>query len=188
MNAARSPCMTHSEHLSLSQTSSEPGRRRQGGPTHLTGNGGLQVRTVIMYPLTSHGTRVLSFRSRWRRYLPLFALLMYLAMIVLGSIRGMAQQVFHDTNDKVLHALAYGTLAALLFLGQSKPVFRRSVIVVLVIALLGALDELIQRNFPYRSPDPMDWLADVSAAIAVCAILAAVRAVWYARQRKLPRS
>lgn len=136
----------------------------------------------------SNGTPVLPFRSRWRRYLPLFAFLIYLAMIVLGSIRGMAQQVFQDTNDKVLHMLAYGTLAGLLFLGQSKPVVQRSVIVVMVIALLGALDELIQRNFPYRTPDPMDWLADVSAAIAVCAILAAVRALWYARQRKLPRT
>ncbi len=121
---------------------------------------------------------------RWRRYLPLIAVLIYLAMIILGSIRGMAPKLFHDTNDKVLHMLAYGTLAALLFLGQSRPVLQRSMVVVLVIALLGALDELIQRNFPYRSPDPMDWLADISAAVAVCMILAVLRPIWRAYLKK----
>lgn len=120
--------------------------------------------------------------SNWSRWLIPLAIVTYIAMLVLGSLLGSTPQVLRGTNDKLLHTLAYGTLATLLFLGMRQPLLRRSAIIVLAIALMGALDEWIQSFFPHRSSDRMDWVADVAAAIAVCSLLS--MACWLRDRRR----
>lgn len=84
-------------------------------------------------------------------------------------------------QDKLLHALAYAVLGALLFSGfrgtGCSP--RRAVLLsVLVASLYGATDEFHQSFVPGRSPDPLDWVADtLGAAIGAAAALAATRAL-----------
>lgn len=99
------------------------------------------------------------------------AIAAYIAMILLGSLLGSTPSVLKGTNDKMLHAIAYGTLALMLFLGMRQPILWRSLIIIAAIAVMGALDEWIQSFFPHRRSDRMDWVADVTAAIAVCGVL-----------------
>jgi VanZ family protein len=80
-------------------------------------------------------------------------------------------------QDKLLHALAYAVLGALLFSG-----FRGTgcsprcalLLSVLVASLYGATDEFHQSFVPGRSPDPLDWVADtLGAALGASSALVA---------------
>lgn len=121
------------------------------------------------------GPRSVPPLSRWRRWLPPLALCLYLAILVIGNIRGLGEQLFPDTSDKLLHATAYGGLAALLFIGLRWPAWPRALAIIGLIAVLGALDEFIQSFMPHRHADVADWVADVAGAIAVCSVLALFR-------------
>ncbi|HSM91322.1 MAG TPA: VanZ family protein, partial [Anaeromyxobacteraceae bacterium] len=76
--------------------------------------------------------------------------------------------------DKVLHAGAYGVLAALaarglLALGWTA---RRTLGIALVAAsLYGVTDELHQAFVPGRDADPLDWAADTAGAVAGAALV-----------------
>ncbi|HEY0974943.1 MAG TPA: VanZ family protein [Solimonas sp.] len=118
--------------------------------------------------------------AAWRRALVPLAVTIYAVMIALGSLWVRLPDPLRDTNDKILHVLAYGGLSVLLFLGLRLPVLRRSLVIVSAIAVMGAIDEYIQSFFPHRHSDVMDWCADVGAAIAVCATFATLRALWRA--------
>lgn len=63
--------------------------------------------------------------------------------------------------DKLVHAGLFGILAALLYLAGlgSGPA-------VLLAASYGVADEVHQMFVPGRSPDLLDWLADVAGAVA----------------------
>jgi len=65
-------------------------------------------------------------------------------------------------NDKVVHAVLYGVLGATLAFGRSRaPAPVRHVILLGIGAIYGVTDELHQMFVPGRSPDVLDWLADV---------------------------
>lgn len=113
--------------------------------------------------------------SRWRHWLPPLALVLYLMILVLGNMRGMSEQLLPDASDKLIHAVAYGGLAALLFVGLRWPAWPRAMGIVALIAVLGAVDEYIQSFMPHRDADVMDWVADVLGAAVVCCVLAAIR-------------
>ncbi len=119
--------------------------------------------------------------SAWRRLLLPLAAASYLTMIVLGSWLSTLPKPLQDTDDKLLHVLAYGGLAGLLFVGLRLPALKRALVVVATVAVLGAVDETIQSFFPHRHSDPMDWLADISAAAGVCLVLGIVRHLYRSR-------
>jgi len=121
---------------------------------------------------------------RWRQWLPPLALILYGLILILGNIRGMGEQLLPDASDKHLHALAYGGLSALLFVGLRAPVVYRTLGIIVLIAALGAVDECIQTLMPHRQADPMDWAADVLGSIAVCAVLATLRVLMPGRLRR----
>ena len=121
---------------------------------------------------------------RWRQWLPPLALILYGLILILGNIRGMGEQLLPDASDKHLHALAYGGLAALLFVGLRAPVVYRTLGIIALIAALGAVDECIQTLMPHRQADPMDWAADVLGSTAVCAVLATLRVCMPGRLRR----
>lgn len=121
------------------------------------------------------------FRAQRRRVFAVSSgVVFYAALLIMGSQPEVATNLHLEFfNDKVLHALAYGGLAGLLFLGLAQPPLRRSLWVVGIVALLGAVDELIQAALPHRDANVMDWLADLGGALLACVTLSAVRAVVY---------
>jgi VanZ family protein len=85
--------------------------------------------------------------------------------------------------DKLLHALAFGVLAALLagaFARDAGRVNRMVALAALVAAAYGATDEWHQSFVPGRNPDPGDLLADAvgaSAGALVAGVLLRARGV-----------
>ena len=99
------------------------------------------------------------------------AIAMFLSIIVTGSIPGARAGVGHYASGVVLHSLAYATLALLWFTASRGSAASRSLAAVLAVAVMGAIDELVQSMFPFRGANVGDWLVDCSSAIVTCAIL-----------------
>jgi hypothetical protein len=78
----------------------------------------------------------------------------------------------HD--DKVVHATLYAVLGGLLRLATG-----RVGAAVAIAAAVGMADEIYQSTIPGRSPDPLDWVADVLGAFAGAALVTALaRSRW----------
>jgi VanZ family protein len=110
------------------------------------------------------------------------ALVLFLLILVLGSLPGARQDIGQFASGLVLHAGAYAILAALVFFGSSGSASQRGVKTALTIALMGAADEFVQSFFPYRTAAVSDWLVDVTAGTAACAVL------WQAWPRLIKRA
>lgn len=93
------------------------------------------------------------------------AIVLYLMILVLGSVPNARADIGEVASGVVLHSLAYGGLAFLLFTGGSGGAAWRGVKAVLTVALMGALDEFVQSFFPYRHATVTDWLVDCNAAV-----------------------
>jgi len=111
------------------------------------------------------------------------AIVLYLAIIIIGSIPGERHAIGEYATGVVLHSIAYSGLAALWFTGSTGDGAQRALKAVAVIALMGACDEGIQSFFPYRGAAVSDWLVDCVAAIVAATILWAV----LPKQSLLPR-
>jgi len=92
-------------------------------------------------------------------------------MVVLGSIPGNANALSDRFGDKLLHLLAYGFMAALCFQALRGRHLTQSLISLLIIALFGLIDELVQSLLPYRNASLLDWCFDIAAAMAVIIFL-----------------
>jgi VanZ family protein len=99
------------------------------------------------------------------------ALLMFAAILVIGSIPGARSGIGHYATGVVLHSLAYAILTFLLFTGSNGSAGSRALKSVLAVALMGAGDELLQSLFAYRGAAIADWLVDCSAAIVTATLL-----------------
>jgi len=93
------------------------------------------------------------------------AIVLYLMILVLGSIPNARADIGQVASGVVLHSCAYGGLAFLLFTGGRGSAVLRGIKAVLTVALMGALDETVQSFFPYRHAAVSDWLVDCSAAL-----------------------
>ncbi|GAB3463282.1 hypothetical protein GCM10027321_25710 [Massilia terrae] len=102
------------------------------------------------------------------------AILMYLTILVAGSIPGARAEIGHVASGLVLHSIAYAVLAFLWFTGSAGSPAVRAAKAVLAVALMGAGDEYVQSFFPYRGSDVHDWMVDCAAAIVTSAVLYAV--------------
>jgi VanZ family protein len=102
------------------------------------------------------------------------AILLYLTIVVWGSIPGARAEIGHYAPGVVLHSLAYAALAFLWFTGSSGSPAARSLKAVLLVAAMGAGDEFVQSFFPYRGADVHDWIVDCVSAIITCGLLWAV--------------
>jgi VanZ family protein len=99
------------------------------------------------------------------------ALLMYAAILVMGSIPGARAEIGLYATGVVLHSIAYAILTFLLFTGSTGSARSRALKAVLGVALMGAGDELLQSLFPYRGAAVADWLVDCTAAVITAALL-----------------
>jgi VanZ family protein len=91
----------------------------------------------------------------------------YLGMMFLGTHLPLGVQEPVAGADKLVHALMYAGLAAVVLAGLGlirPPSIAAAACVVLLIAAYAALDEWTQQWVPSRSADPWDWAADVAGA------------------------
>jgi VanZ family protein len=94
-----------------------------------------------------------------------------LAIFIQSSFPSPDQMPHWHNSDKLLHAIAYGILAALFFRAFYFQTNQRwgSVLLFLVSALVSGLyglsDEWHQSFVPARSADWVDWLADLLGAV-----------------------
>ncbi len=91
----------------------------------------------------------------------------FISMLAAGAIPGSANALSDRFGDKLLHLLAYGFMAALCFQSLRGRRLIQSITSLLIIALLGLIDELVQSLLPYRNASLIDWCFDIAAAIAV---------------------
>lgn len=112
---------------------------------------------------------VLDERLRKRRYAA--ALAMFATIIALGSIPGARAEIGTFAPGLILHSIAYSCLALLLFTGLEGSRTERAIRAVLMVAAMGALDELVQSLLPYRVGSVLDWAVDCSAASTTAALL-----------------
>jgi VanZ family protein len=112
---------------------------------------------------------VLDPKLRKRRYG--CALLIYVAILILGSIPGARAELGEYASGFALHSLAYAILTFLVFTGSSGSPRKRAFKSFLTIAVMGACDELLQSFFRYRGAAVSDWLVDCNAAIITAALL-----------------
>ena len=97
--------------------------------------------------------------------------LMYAAIIGMGSIPGARAEIGNYASGMVLHSLAYATITFLLFTGSTGTARQRAIRSVLTVAAMGAFDELVQSFLPYRNGAVADWLVDCNAALITSALL-----------------
>lgn len=102
------------------------------------------------------------------------AYLFFGLMVGFGAIPGEAQSLSSVFGDKLLHFCAYALLSALIFSGSAGGAWARASRTLLLVAILGAADELIQSGMSYRSADLKDWAWDM---LAVCWSVASMLAL-----------
>jgi VanZ family protein len=105
----------------------------------------------------------MQLRPRWMCLLLVF----FIIMLVLGAVPGNADALTNRIDDKLLHLIAYSCMAALCFQSLQGRRLIQSLTSLLIIALLGLIDELVQLLLPYRNASLIDWCFDIAAAITV---------------------
>ena len=99
------------------------------------------------------------------------AMLLFLLIVVIGSLPGARHDIAQFASGLVLHSAAYAVLGLLIFVGSQGDRSRRALKAVLTVAAMGAADEAVQSFFPYRTAAVSDWLVDVAAGGIVSAVL-----------------
>lgn len=107
-----------------------------------------------------------------------FAFLLYLAVLVLGSIPGARYEIGEFGSGLVLHLLTYSFITLLLFCGTEGNAWRKAIKSFAIVAAMGAFDEFVQSFFPYRTASIYDWLIDVNAGFFTSVLLCAVWPAW----------
>jgi VanZ family protein len=115
---------------------------------------------------------LLVFDARYRKWKFRSALLLYLAVLVLGSIPGARAEVGELASGLVLHAGTYCVITFLLFSGTDGSTRSKAFKSFAIVVLMGALDEFVQSFFPYRSASVTDWMVDVIAGFTASCMLA----------------
>jgi VanZ family protein len=109
--------------------------------------------------------------ARYRKLEFRAAFVLYLAVLVFGSIPGARAGIGEFASGLVLHALTYCVIALLLFSGANGSAWRKALKSFLIVAAMGACDEWVQSFFAYRTASVRDWLVDISAAFITSALL-----------------
>jgi VanZ family protein len=108
------------------------------------------------------------------------ALTLFVLNCIIGSIPGARAEAAEYASGLVLHSCGYSVLAFLLFTGCKGEPPQRALKAVFGIAVMGAVDEIVQSFFPYRHGSVDDWLVDMAAAIIAATMM---WALWSLRKR-----
>lgn len=112
---------------------------------------------------------VLDERLRRQRFY--FALVLFTAILIVGSIPGARQEIGVFATGIILHSVAYATLTILMFTGVQGSRHRRAIIASVAVIAMGGLDELVQSALPYRVGSLSDWLVDTVACLVTAATM-----------------
>jgi len=99
------------------------------------------------------------------------ALVLYALVLIIGSLPGARADAAQVASGLVLHSCCYAFLTLLLFSGRPGAPLVRGVKAVLMVAVMGALDEYVQTFFPYRHGQVSDWVVDCCAASVTALVL-----------------
>ena len=102
------------------------------------------------------------------------AMLIYVLIVVIGSIPGTRHEIGAFASGIVLHALAYSGLTVLLFIGNVDYPAGQAANAVLIAAVMGAGDEFVQSFLSYRGASMLDWLVDVTASLVTAVTMCVV--------------
>ena len=119
--------------------------------------------------LTTLSAACFSAKYQSRRFQ--LALVLYLLVLVLGSLPGARADAAEVASGLVLHSCCYAFLTFLVFSGRPGTPAQRALVAVLTIAAMGALDEYVQTFFPYRHGAVSDWVVDCCAASVTALVL-----------------
>jgi hypothetical protein len=115
----------------------------------------------------------LAHPTRWQRTsCALLAAFIVVQIFYLGA-KPFAVGLFPQPWDKLAHVIVFGIIALLLAVGTGRRMPAWGI--VLMVAAIGALDELHQGALPGRTADFSDFFADVIAAVGALAALRFVR-------------
>jgi hypothetical protein len=113
----------------------------------------------------------LLFGADYQRLRYRTAIVLYLLILIIGSLPGARADIGEVASGVLLHSTAYAGLTYLLFSGSDGGRYMRACKAVLTIAAMGALDEYVQSYFPYRHASAGDWMVDCTAAVITSAVL-----------------
>lgn len=99
------------------------------------------------------------------------AITLFILNCIIGSIPGARAEAGQYASGLVLHGTGYSVLAFLLFTGCRGVPAQRALKAVCGVAIMGAIDELVQSCFPYRHGSVDDWLVDMTAALIVATVM-----------------
>ena len=120
------------------------------------------MRSLLSLLILDDRLRALRYRAAW---------LVYAAIVLMGSIPGVRADMGQVASGFVLHSLAYGGITFLLFTGSTGLARQRALRAIATVAVMGAVDELVQTFLPYRRGALSDWLVDCNAAILTAGLL-----------------
>jgi len=109
--------------------------------------------------------------DRWRTLRYRAAWMLYVAIVLMGSVPGVRAEMGNVASGIVLHTVAYGAITFGLFTGTSASKQTRALRSIGTVVLMGAVDELVQSFLPYRRGAVSDWLIDCNAAVIMVALL-----------------
>ena len=109
--------------------------------------------------------RLLRYRSAW---------LLFVTILVAGSVPGARAEIGQMASGLVLHAGAYAFITFLLVTGGRGSLEARAIKAVLTVSLMGAVDELVQSFLPYRTGALADWLIDFGSATVTAGVMYAL--------------
>jgi len=126
-------------------------------------------------------------KNKWRTfrtpvyYAAAILAVYWIVLFTLTHVPGSAINGSLSVSDKVLHFSAYAVLAFfavwVLPWAIQRPHFR-GLWVFLLLAVYGAVDELLQNFVPHRQADVLDWLADIAGAAVGIAIYYLLRRIY----------
>ncbi len=99
------------------------------------------------------------------------ALLLFILIVMIGSIPGARAEIANVASGLVLHTLAYSCVTFLLYTGTSGSRTQRAAKAILGVMLMGAIDESIQSFLPYRHAALGDWMVDTCSALLTTSLL-----------------
>jgi len=114
---------------------------------------------------------LLAFDPVYRKLQFRCAFLLYLAVLVIGSIPGARADAGEVASGLVLHSVTYSLITLLLFSGMNGTPWQKALKSFFIIVAMGAIDEWVQSFFPYRNARVTDWLVDISAAFITITVL-----------------
>ena len=103
----------------------------------------------------------------WVRAICVLAAVSMAAFVFVGAETAADVPLFPPPFDKVAHFVYYAAMALLLMHGVG---LRLALLPLLLVPLIGALDEWHQLSIPGRDGSVWDWFADVAGTVAAVVV------------------